>query len=127
MFFIICQSIRCETLVTLKVIDLLHLLIGQGEVKDIIVFSDVLGIGRTRNGDNAALQVPAQEDLIGALSVCRRDFLDDVQTVQGTDAATASAQREPGFQDGSERGDVCLYVLALTVGMGFMIRSTSAS
>jgi hypothetical protein len=51
--------------VALQGVDALHLVGSQFEVEDVVVLGDVGSIGRARDGDGAALQMPAEDDLIG--------------------------------------------------------------
>ena len=51
-------------MVALQGVDALHLVGSQFEVEDVVVLGDVGGIAGTGNGDGAALQMPAEEDLI---------------------------------------------------------------
>ena len=62
--------------VTVEGGDLLHVGLRQGEVEDVEVVAEVLRAGAARHGDDAALQVPAQDDLRRALAVSLRDALD---------------------------------------------------
>ena len=78
-------------------------------------------IGGAGDRDDAALQVPAEKDLISALGVGRCNLLDDVQVVERADAGTATTQREPRLEDGPERGDMRLHVLALAVRMRLVL------
>ena len=43
--------------------DLLHLLIAEFETKQVKILADMLRVGGARNDHDAALQVPAQDDL----------------------------------------------------------------
>ena len=104
-------------MVALQGVDALHVVGSQGEVEDVVVLGDVGGIRRAGDGDDAALQVPAQDDLIGGLLVGLCDVPDDFVLGEGADARAATAQREPGFEDGAEFGHVGLHAAALVVGV----------
>ena len=58
---------------TVKVIDLFHLRFRQLKIEDIIVFRDMIRIGRTGNGDVSILYLPAQDDLSRSFTVCCSD------------------------------------------------------
>ena len=49
----------------LQGVDALHVVGGQREVEDVVVLGDVGSVRRAGDSDDAALQVPAQDDLIG--------------------------------------------------------------
>jgi len=58
--------------------DALHLVGSQFKVENIVVLGNVDGIGGAGNGDGAALQMPAEDDLIGRLVVSLGDAGDDL-------------------------------------------------
>ena len=132
-------SIRREAVVLVEGVDALHLVGGEFEVEDVVVLGDVGGIGGAGDGDGAALQVPAEDDLIGRLLVSLGDGGDDLVLREGLDAGAATAEGEPGFEDGAKTGDVGLDATALVVGVVsfcstagrmvaiFIMRSTSSS
>jgi hypothetical protein len=63
--------------VTLQSVDALHLVGRQLEVEDIVVLGDMGSIRGARDSNGAALQMPAEDDLIGRLVVNRGDrFID---------------------------------------------------
>ena len=78
-------------------------------------------VRRAGDGDDAALQVPAQDDLIGGFLVGLCDVLDDLVLREGLDARAATAQWEPCFEDGSEFGHVGLHDAALVVGVRLVL------
>lgn len=117
----VLELIRREAVTALQIIDALHVLGRQLEVEDVVVLGDVGGVRRAGDGDDAALQVPAQDDLIGGSLVGLCDVLDDLVLRECLDARTATAQWEPCFEDGAELGDVGLYAAALVVGMRLVL------
>lgn len=54
-------------MVALEGIDARHLVGSEFKIKDIVVFGNMLGIRGSGDGDDSALEVPAEQDLIGAL------------------------------------------------------------
>ena len=76
--------------------DLGHVLIGQGEVEEIKVLSNVGGSLRTRDHDVPLLDVPAQDDLSGRLAILVSQILD--QGFGHDRVVAASAQRVPRLQ-----------------------------
>ena len=82
-------------MVTLQGIDALHLVGSQFEVEDVVVLGDMGGVGGAGDGDGAALQVPAEQDLIGRLVVGLGDAGDHLMLREGLDACAATTQREP--------------------------------
>ena len=94
--------IRCKTVITLQCIDALHLVGSQLKVEDVVVLGDVGSVGRAGDGDGATLQMPAEQDLIGRLVVSLGDGGDDLVLREGLDAGAATAEGEPGFEDGSQ-------------------------
>ena len=56
--------VRCKAVVAFQGVDALHFVGSQFEVEDVVVLCDMRGIAGTGNGDGAALQMPAEEDLI---------------------------------------------------------------
>jgi len=51
--------------VTLQGIDAQHLVGCQFEAEDVVVLGDMGSVGRTGDGDGTALQMPAEDNLIG--------------------------------------------------------------
>lgn len=64
--------VRCKTVVAFQGVDALHFVGSKFEVEDVVILGDVRGIAGTGNGDGAALQMPAEEDLIGRFAMGRR-------------------------------------------------------
>ena len=58
-------------MVALEGIDARHLVGSEFKIKDIVVFGNMLGIRGSGDGDDSALEVPAEQDLIGALGRSR--------------------------------------------------------
>ena len=50
-------------------VNTVHFLLGKGEVEEVPVFPDVAGIGGTGNHGSPLLDVPAQDNLGGGLTV----------------------------------------------------------
>ena len=71
-------SIRCKAVVLVEAVDALHLVGGQREVEDVVVLGDMGRVRRAGDCDGAALQVPAEDDLIGRFLVGLCDVLDDL-------------------------------------------------
>ena len=101
-------------MVTLQVIDALHLVGRQFEVEDVVVLGDVGGIGRAGDGDGAALQMPAEQHLIGRLAVSLGDAGDhlvfDGAKVQRKrqSVVTRIASKLSHFAEGFFSKDLCL-------------------
>ena len=118
----VLELIRREAVTALQIVDALHVVGGQLEVEDVVVLGDVGGIGGAGDGDGAALQVPAEDDLIGRLLMGLGDGGDDLVLREGLDAGAATAEGEPGFEDGAKTGDVGLDATALVVGVRLVLQ-----
>ena len=60
----------------IKFPDPLHILFAQFEIKDVMVFGNMVRIGGTGDGDKACLQLPPEDDLRRRLSVLFCQFFD---------------------------------------------------
>ena len=80
--------------------DALHLVGSQFEVEDVVILGDMGGVGGAGDGDGAALQVPAEQDLIGRLVVGLGDAGDYLMLRECLDARAATTQWEPCFKCG---------------------------
>ena len=85
-----------EQLPLVEGVDLGHVLVGQREVEQVDVLSDVRWCLRARDHDVSLLDMPAQQHLGGGLAVLLGEFLDEGL---GHDRViAASAQRVPRLQ-----------------------------
>lgn len=85
-----------ETQLFVERAHLLHLAVGEGEVEDVDILPDVVGIGGSGYHRESLLYVPAQDDLGGSLAVCLGYPHDDRVSEQGPFGHRA-ANREPAF------------------------------
>ena len=102
--------------------DAAHLVGCQFEVEDVVVLGNVGGIGRVGDGDGAALQMPAKQDLIGRLVVSPCNTGNHLVLRERLDARAATTEGEPGFEDGAHLGDVCFHAAALVIGMRLVLQ-----
>ena len=66
-----------ERLPLVEGVDLGHVLVGQCEIEQVDVLSDVRRRLRSRNDDVSLLDMPAQQHLGGGLAMLLGDFLDE--------------------------------------------------
>lgn len=102
--------------------DAFHLVGSQFKVENIVVLGDMGGVGGARDGNGAALQMPAEDDLIGRLVVSLGNAGNHLVLRERLDACAATTEGEPGFEDGAHLGDVCFHAAALVVGMRLVLQ-----
>lgn len=100
--------------------DLLHVGLRQGEVEDVEVVAEVLRAAAARHGDDAALQVPAQDDLRRTFAVSLRDAVDGC-IAEHRGGVPPPSERIPGFDGDAAVADGFDVASVLIIGVDFIL------
>ena len=103
-----------------------HLFVRQRKVKDGDVFADMVGIGRSGNSDDAALQIPAQDHLHCG-TVVRFGCFNDCGIAQNLARMPSAAERIPRLHDNAQIVHIRHDFPFLTVDMDFVLRECLVS
>ena len=95
-YYLPVSSIPVVLFVPVKLPDLFHLIVRQFKTEQVEVFPDMISIARTGDHDDAALQIPAKDDLRGRYFVGFRNGFDRF-VPQQIGSITSSPQRIPAI------------------------------
>ena len=98
-----------------------HLIICEGKIPDACIFYDVLFVGAAGDCDVACLQVPADNNLSGRLSVSLCNCA-DCRVVEKCLGVATAAEWEPAFHNSAVLCNMSLHFSALVVWMSFVLQ-----